>query len=69
MYCGICVEVCPFDANEMTPHFELSTYDRQQLVYDRGRLVEIARGVQRRMGKPEPQDAPVVGQLDTTAWR
>jgi NADH-quinone oxidoreductase subunit I len=68
-YCGICVEVCPFDANEMTPHFELSTYDRQQLVYDRGRLVEIARGVQRRMGKPEPQDAPVVGQLDTTAWR
>jgi formate hydrogenlyase subunit 6/NADH:ubiquinone oxidoreductase subunit I len=53
----------------MTPHFELSTYDRQQLVYDRGRLVEIARGVQRRMGKPEPEDVPVVGQLDTTAWR
>ncbi len=68
-YCGICVEVCPFDANEMTPHFELSTYDRQQLVYDRGRLVEIARGVERRMGTPEPEDVPVVGQLDTAAWR
>ena len=68
-YCGICVEVCPFDANEMTPHFELSTYDRQQLVYDTDRLVEIARGVQRRMGKPEPTDVPVVGQLDTSAWR
>jgi formate hydrogenlyase subunit 6/NADH:ubiquinone oxidoreductase subunit I len=68
-YCGICVEVCPFDANEMTPHFELSTYDRQQLIYDRGRLVDIARGVQRRMGKPEPADVPVVGALDTSAWR
>ena len=68
-YCGICVEVCPFDANEMTPHFELSTYDRQQLVYDKDRLVEIARGVERRMGKPDPADVPVVGQLDTTQWR
>ena len=67
-YCGICVEVCPFDANEMTPHFEMSVYDRQQLVYHKGRLVQIARGVQRRMGKPEPQDVPVVGQLDTSAW-
>jgi hypothetical protein len=53
----------------MTPHFELSTYDRQQLIYDTDRLVEIARGVRRRMGKPEPEDVPVVGTLDTSAWR
>ncbi len=68
-YCGICVEVCPFDANEMSPHFELSTYDRQQLIYDKNRLVDIARGVQRRMGKPDAGDVPVVGALDPSAWR
>ena len=67
-YCGICVEVCPFDANEMTPHFEMSTYDRQQLIYDKDRLVDIARGVQRRMGKPEPEDVPVVGAIDISDW-
>jgi NADH-quinone oxidoreductase subunit I len=68
-YRGICVEVCPFDANEMSPHFELSTYDRQQLVYDKDQLVKIARGVQRRMGKPEPQDVPVLGAIDPSQWR
>jgi NADH-quinone oxidoreductase chain I len=68
-YCSICVEVCPFDANEMSPHFELSTYDRQQLVYDKDQLVKIARGVQRRMGKPEPQDVPVLGAIDPSQWR
>jgi NADH-quinone oxidoreductase chain I len=68
-YCGICVEVCPFDANEMSPHFELSTYDRQQLVYDKDQLVRIARGVQRRMGKPDPQDVPVIGTIDPSQWR
>jgi hypothetical protein len=25
--------------------------------------------VERRMGKPEPADVPVVGQLDPAAWR
>jgi NADH-quinone oxidoreductase chain I len=68
-YCGICVEVCPFDANEMTPHFELGTYDRQQLIYDMGHLVQIARGLNRRMGKPEAADVPVVGAIDTSDWR
>jgi len=68
-YCGICVEVCPFDANEMSPHFELSTYDRQQLVYDKDQLIKIGRGVDRRMGKPEPQDVPVMGSIDPSQWR
>ena len=53
-YCGICVEVCPFDANEMTPHWQLTTYDRQELVYDMDKLVEIAEGMQRRLGKEAP---------------
>ena len=54
-YCGICVEVCPFDANEMTPHWQLTTYDRQELVYDMDKLVEIAEGMQRRLGKEAPK--------------
>ena len=68
-YCGICVEVCPFDANEMTPHFELEHLRPPAAGLRPGAAVEIARGVERRMGKPEPEDVPVVGALDTTAWR
>lgn len=34
MWCGLCAEVCPFKAIEMTPEFELSTYDKKNLIYN-----------------------------------
>ena len=36
---------------------------------NKDQLVKIARGVQRRMGKPEPQDVPVLGAIDPSQWR
>jgi NADH-quinone oxidoreductase subunit I len=33
-YCGLCVEVCPTEAIVFVPHYETSTYDRSQLLYD-----------------------------------
>jgi len=34
MYCGICVEVCPFDALFWSPHFEYSTDDLTTLTHE-----------------------------------
>ncbi|HEX9713166.1 MAG TPA: NADH-quinone oxidoreductase subunit I [Actinomycetota bacterium] len=34
MYCGICVEVCPFDALFWSPHFEYSTTDIDELTHE-----------------------------------
>jgi NADH-quinone oxidoreductase subunit I len=33
VFCGFCVDACPFYALEMTPDFELSSLSRQGLVY------------------------------------
>ncbi|MGH3508554.1 MAG: NuoI/complex I 23 kDa subunit family protein [Nocardioidaceae bacterium] len=38
MYCGICVEVCPFDALYWTPEFEYAEYDIRDLTHDKERL-------------------------------
>ncbi len=38
MYCGICVEVCPFDALHWSPEFEYSEPDIADLLHDTARL-------------------------------
>jgi NADH-quinone oxidoreductase subunit I len=38
MYCGICVDVCPFDALEWAPAIDYSAADRADLVHDTNRL-------------------------------
>jgi NADH-quinone oxidoreductase subunit I len=38
MYCGICVEVCPFDALFWSPEFEYSTYSVRELTHEREQL-------------------------------
>ena len=43
MYCGLCVEACPFDALAMSDQYELADYDLRNLVYDKERLAEIGR--------------------------
>jgi NADH-quinone oxidoreductase subunit I len=40
MYCGICVEVCPFDALFWSPEFEYSEYDIVELVHEKEKLEE-----------------------------
>jgi NADH-quinone oxidoreductase subunit I len=56
MYCGICVEVCPFDALFWSPEFEYSEPRIADLLHDKTRLGEWMEGV------PEPQ-ALEVGAL------
>ncbi len=40
MYCGICVEVCPFDALEWSPEFEYAELDIKDLLHEKDRLRE-----------------------------
>jgi NADH-quinone oxidoreductase subunit I len=38
MYCGICIEVCPFDALFWSPEFEYAAYDIRDLTHEKDRL-------------------------------
>ncbi|WP_323097999.1 4Fe-4S binding protein [Intrasporangium sp. YIM S08009] len=38
MYCGICIEACPFDALHWSPEFEYAELDIRDLLHEKGRL-------------------------------
>jgi NADH-quinone oxidoreductase subunit I len=38
MYCGICIEVCPFDALHWSPEFEYAETDIRDLLHEKERL-------------------------------
>jgi NADH-quinone oxidoreductase subunit I len=38
MYCGICIEVCPFDALHWSPEFEYAELDIRDLIHEKDRL-------------------------------
>ena len=58
MSCRICVDVCPFEAIEMDNEFELSGYDRTELLFDKERLLK-SNDYFRTI---HPQEAAVVDQ-------
>ena len=40
MYCGICIDVCPFDALFWSPEFEYAELDIRNMTHEKGRLGE-----------------------------
>lgn len=56
MYCGICIEVCPFDALHWTPEFEYAETDVLDLLHDKNRLGDWMRTV------PPPPAHDVLGE-------
>jgi NADH-quinone oxidoreductase subunit I len=41
IYCGMCEEACPCDAIELTPHYELVGLSRQEMIFDKEKLLHI----------------------------
>ena len=41
IYCGMCEEACPVDAIELTPHYEVTGLSRQELIFDKTKLLQV----------------------------
>ena len=71
MFCGLCVEACPYDALHMGSGFEEGTYRRSELVIDKERLNESPKRPsnwfrpQLENKEYEPRDAGELGWRDT----
>jgi len=44
IYCGFCEEACPTYAIQLIPDFEMSEYDRQNMVYEKDDLLIAGTG-------------------------
>lgn len=44
IFCGICQEVCPFDAIKLVNKYEFSVYHKDKLIYKKEKLAEIGKG-------------------------
>ena len=44
IFCGYCEEACPTYAIQLTPDYEMSEYDRKNLVYEKEDLLISGQG-------------------------
>ena len=63
-FCGICEEVCNFDAIKMTGKYEFSVFKKEDLIYDKARLQEIGRDVKY---EPKKKAKPAAKPITTAA--
>ena len=58
IYCGFCQEACPVDAIVEGPNFEFATETREELFYDKQRLLANGDRWERLIAKNLELDAP-----------
>jgi NADH-quinone oxidoreductase subunit I len=57
IYCGLCQEACPVDAIVEGPNFEFATETREELYYDKARLLSNGDRWEREIAKNIALDA------------
>jgi NADH-quinone oxidoreductase subunit I len=58
IYCGLCQEACPVDAIVLGPNFEFATETREELYYDKERLLANGDRWELEIAKNISHDAP-----------
>ena len=58
IYCGLCQEACPVDAIVEGPNFEFATETREELMYDKDRLLANGERWERAIAANLAADAP-----------
>ena len=58
IYCGFCQEACPVDVVVEGPNFEFATETREELIYDKAKLLENGDKWERAIAANLAADAP-----------
>ena len=58
IYCGLCAEACPVDAIVEGPNYEFSTETREELIYDKAKLIDNGDRWESVMAANLAADAP-----------
>ena len=58
IYCGLCAEACPVDAVVEGPNYEFSTETREELMYDKAKLLDNGDRWERAIAANLAADAP-----------
>lgn len=58
IFCGFCQEACPVDAIVEGPNFEFSTETREELFYDKQKLLDNGARWEREIARNIVRDAP-----------
>ncbi len=58
IYCGMCQEACPVDAIVEGPNFEFATFTREELFYNKEKLLENGDRWEREIARNIALDAP-----------
>jgi NADH-quinone oxidoreductase subunit I len=58
IFCGFCQEACPVDAVVEGPNFEYATESREELIYDKAKLLANGDRWERTIAQNLAADAP-----------